>query len=529
MQSKNAQLYAVSVAIAAGLFLAWLALNSYWPELRWHEEPFHSTVEALGALAAVCMAFVLLQRPKPEPGGVHRSLLAAGFLGMGLLDGFHAVMSPGQGFVFLHSIAALVGGFWFALIWLPDVGAYVSDNKWVPWVVSLGSVACGLWVLAAPEQLPRMVDSGEFTSAAMTINLLAGGLFVVAAVRLFWESRRTAEIEPYLLGGLALLFGLAELLFKFSALWDGEWWLWHVIRLMAYLITLGLVVRTYQQTHADLRTADAERRQAAKQLRQSEERFRTMADFAFDWEYWYDPKGRFVYVSPSCEQMTGYRAEAFLEDPSLIETIVHPDDRTAVTQHHRRHTEEEGALSLDFRIISRGGQQRWVEHVCQPVTGADGRWLGRRATNRDITARKQAEETIARQAQEILEVSTPVMQVWEGVLVAPLIGSLDTERAERFMEVLLDRLVATKSSVALVDLTGVPVVDTHTATFLIETIKAARLLGAKTMLTGVSPSIAQTLVHLGIDMAGFETRASLAAGLRDSLEIIADGARSRAP
>jgi rsbT co-antagonist protein RsbR len=129
-----------------------------------------------------------------------------------------------------------------------------------------------------------------------------------------------------------------------------------------------------------------------------------------------------------------------------------------------------------------------------------------------------SEEVIARQSREILEISTPVVQVWEGVIVAPLIGMLDTERAQQFMERLLSRVVETRSSVALVDITGVPMVDTRTAQHLLEAISAVRLLGAQVVLTGVRPTIAQTLVHLGIDLEGVVTRASLEAGLRFAME-----------
>ena len=129
-----------------------------------------------------------------------------------------------------------------------------------------------------------------------------------------------------------------------------------------------------------------------------------------------------------------------------------------------------------------------------------------------------SEEVIARQSREILEISTPVVQVWKGVIVAPLIGMLDTQRAQQFMERLLTRVVETRSSVALVDITGVPMVDTRTAQHLLEAIAAVRLLGAQLVLTGVRPTIAQTLVHLGIDLEGVVTRASLEAGLRFAME-----------
>ena len=131
---------------------------------------------------------------------------------------------------------------------------------------------------------------------------------------------------------------------------------------------------------------------------------------------------------------------------------------------------------------------------------------------------KRAEDRIAAQTEEILEVSTPVMQIWQGVVVAPLVGTMSTDRTQQFTERLLEAIVETSSPVALVDITAVPTVDTRTAQHLIETVTAARLLGAEVILTGVQPATAQTLVHLGIDLSGIETRSSLSAGLRVALD-----------
>ena len=105
-------------------------------------------------------------------------------------------------------------------------------------------------------------------------------------------------------------------------------------------------------------------------------------------------------------------------------------------------------------------------------------------------------------------------------MVAPLIGTLDSERTQQFMERLLEAIVKTKSPVVLVDITGVPTIDTQIAQHIIESITAARLLGTQVVLTGVSPSIAQTLVHLGIDLSEIETRSSLAAGVQVALDFL---------
>lgn len=130
------------------------------------------------------------------------------------------------------------------------------------------------------------------------------------------------------------------------------------------------------------------------------------------------------------------------------------------------------------------------------------------------------EEVISHQAREILESGTPIIQIWDGVLVAPLIGTLDSERTQIFMEKLLQRIVDTGSSVALVDITGVTTIDSMTAQHLIETITAVKMLGAEVVLTGVRPETAQTLVHIGVDMSGIQTRSTLSAGLQVALRTL---------
>ena len=124
------------------------------------------------------------------------------------------------------------------------------------------------------------------------------------------------------------------------------------------------------------------------------------------------------------------------------------------------------------------------------------------------------EQVIKRQTQELLEISVPVVPLWEGVLSLPIIGTLDSGRAQAITEKLLFELARTASRHALLDISGVPAVDTQTAQYLAKTVAAARLMGAECIITGIRPAIAQTMVALGIDLAAIETRFSMAEGLR---------------
>jgi rsbT co-antagonist protein RsbR len=131
---------------------------------------------------------------------------------------------------------------------------------------------------------------------------------------------------------------------------------------------------------------------------------------------------------------------------------------------------------------------------------------------------KTREEVIGRQQQELLELSTPVVKLWDGILALPMIGTLDSARTQVVMESLLQKIVETESQIAIIDITGVPTVDTLVAQHLLKTVAALRLMGADCIISGVRPQIAQTIVHLGVDLQGVTTKANLADALALALK-----------
>jgi rsbT co-antagonist protein RsbR len=131
---------------------------------------------------------------------------------------------------------------------------------------------------------------------------------------------------------------------------------------------------------------------------------------------------------------------------------------------------------------------------------------------------KSRETVISRQQQELLELSTPVVKLWDGILALPMIGTLDSARTQVVMESLLQKIVETESQIAIIDITGVPTVDTLVAQHLLKTVTALRLMGADCIISGVRPQIAQTIVHLGVDLQGVTTKANLADALALALK-----------
>ncbi len=168
--------------------------------------------------------------------------------------------------------------------------------------------------------------------------------------------------------------------------------------LVALLLSalLALAAHQYQRNRRD--------------LQESEERFRTVADYTYDWEYWQGKQGEILYMSPSCRHVTGYALEEFMANPNLLYEIVHPEDRPLMAAHRHEISIKNDESSLDFRIVTKGGEIRWISHGCRAVFGRNEEFLGRRASNRDITVRKHAEASL-RENEELLHAITKILPV----------------------------------------------------------------------------------------------------------------------
>lgn len=229
-----------------------------------------------------------------------------------------------------------------------------------------------------------------------------------------------------------------------------------------------------------------------------------------------DTTGRIVQFNRMCEEVTGWTF-AEVRGQTLWDLFLLPEERPGVQAVFDQLRFEALPRCYENHWLTRSGDRRLIAWSNSVLSDEGGRVQFLVGTGLDITETRRTEEALAAQARAILEVSTPVVQVWDGIVVVPLIGSLDSERTNRLMGTLLQKVVDTRSPLALVDITGVSVVDTRTAQHLLETASAVRLLGAELVLTGLSPAVAQTLVQLGIDLSHVVTRASLSGGLRYAL------------
>ncbi len=257
------------------------------------------------------------------------------------------------------------------------------------------------------------------------------------------------------------------------------------------------------------------------EVRQQEEwlrTFRLLVESAPDGIGIADPELRLIYANPAFAAMLGYETLA----GKMWLDLVHPADRVQLDQ--IVHAAAEGGVAqTTIRYLHRNGSPITVQLSIPVLRNRDGQLAGYASINRDITEQLRAEEERQRlalqeqviQAQQAIlrELSTPLLPIADGVVVMPLIGAVDTARAQQILEALLDGVSRHRAKVAIIDITGVKVVDTQVASALIRAAQAAGLLGAQVVLTGISPEIAQTLVQIGVTMQGLVTRATLQEGV----------------
>jgi len=328
----SVQDFLLLIGIVGTALLSGILAHSLWPNPIWVNVPVHSTVEALGGLAAVLMGLVLLAR-KVEWEDERLQGVASGLLGMGILEGFHAVSSPDHGFVLLRSAASLLGGVAFSFVWHPPGMIGKRLRELIPYLVTAGMLAFGMIVVVFSDQLPPFTVQDQFTPIALVVNGLAAVLFLAGAVGFWLEAGRTGRSEHQLLATLAVLFGLAEVMFLFSAPWDSQWWVWHFVRFAAYVLALTYVSRGYVRMVGETRRALAEAKSSERRVAAEYAVTRVLAEAAtlndasqavlraigesLDWElgmFWsLDEKGkalRFVDLW----HLPGIEASEFIED-----------------------------------------------------------------------------------------------------------------------------------------------------------------------------------------------------------------------
>lgn len=391
--------------------LSLLASGYLLKDLDWQGSvSFHTLMESLATMLAFFVGTMALIRYFSQRDNLFL-YLGAGFIGTAFLDAYHAVVTSAFFIPYMPSdYPNLTPWSWIAsrlflasfmfLSWLlwylhRDDDDFLQSHRKVFWLTGLATLACFLIFSVAP--LPQFPIDGSLIHRPL--ELLPALLFLCALLGyLFKGAWKYNDFEHWLV--LSLIVGLAtqSIFMPFShSLNDTEFNLAHLLKKVSYVLVLtGLLISLYQ-TYKSLQKETRRRIEIEEELRldavalaKSEQWFRAVADYTFDWETWISPTGEMLYNSPACESVTGYPASDFLSGKISVQDILSSRERIGVARHFTEIGDHDSEV-MDIRIINKAGEERWINHACQPIFDKDGKFLGRRANNRDITDRKLAD------------------------------------------------------------------------------------------------------------------------------------------
>ncbi|WP_462159998.1 hypothetical protein [Pseudoalteromonas sp. GB56] len=242
----------ILVSAAVHILSLYLGLNqlSHW---RWINVPIHTAVEIAGSFIALFVAYLLLALERKGIGTSFNMPIAGAMVGMGILDGAHALVSPGQLFVWLHSCATFLGGLLFAVVLLPKHQRSAFTLRWPTLILGI-TLLFSLGSVLLSDSLPQMSDAHGFTHVAMFLNACGGALLLLSAVKLFWAYKVHNQSDDLLFVLHCSMFGFAAIMFQQSQLWDLPWWGWHVLRFLAYGVALWFALSS--DLMAQLRTEE---------------------------------------------------------------------------------------------------------------------------------------------------------------------------------------------------------------------------------------------------------------------------------
>ncbi|WP_233561305.1 PAS domain-containing protein, partial [Sorangium cellulosum] len=294
----------------------------------------------------------------------------------------------------------------------------------------------------------------------------------------------------------------------------------HVVRALPQRDRAGNIVRWIGGT-----TDVADARKAEAALRRSEARYRLFAEASNEGIWFWNIREDTVEWSDRLLELVGVRREAWGETFMSFFERVHPDDRGALQAALKAHLEQRRPFRVEYRLRHEDGSYRDVFTRGMADWDDKGVPFQMAGGATDITERKRHEamlqerlEIIEQQQEAIRALSTPIIEVWKGVLTMPVLGVLDEQRSQQMMEVLLEAVARTRCRHAIIDLTGVSAVDAATADHVLRLIDAVAMLGAQGIVVGIRPEVAQTVVSLGLDLSNIKTLSNLREGLRFAMQ-----------
>lgn len=363
--------------------------------LIWIQIPFHSAIEASGAIIAIILSALLLSSSNEYPQDFFKVIISSALITMGVLDLSHSFVEPGQTFVWLHTIATLLGGVIFSLVWLPYSFRQYPHKITIPFLI----LGCCLLLVAVvlPEKMPLMLHEGDFTFTAQILNLVGGIGFFIGSAWFFKNKHHSHDQNLTLFANHCLLFGISAVLFDFSRIWDMAWWAWHAFRLVAYLVALLLIFKIH------IKSAQEKDKTLAEALL-----FRETLDEVSAHIYMKDSRSRYVYANrPTLELFKCSADEVIGRDDSHF----FPPDTAKLLRAIDLRVLAGEKTSEEINVESSGTRRRVYLEVKAPISArSEDEKLWVLGISTDITDRKQnaeeREKLLAKLEKSLDEIKT---------------------------------------------------------------------------------------------------------------------------
>ena len=404
---------------------------------------FHSIAEIFSIVVA-CGIFVLAWNSRRFAQNNYLLFLGIAYLFVAGLDLLHTLAYKGMG-VFQGNGSNLATQLWISARYVESISlllaAFMIKRKFrlqIVWVVYSAVMTFLLASIFYWEIFPACFIEGTGLTPFKKVSEYIICLLLLFSIIMLLRRRR--EFEPHvlwLLVGSVAVTVVSELAFTLYINVEGfSNLIGHYLKIISFYLIFKAIIQTgltrpfdlllrglkqgedalktaKENLEAEVHERTAQLQQSLERLRETELRYRTVADFTYDWIYWENPDLSFRYVSPSCERLTGYTVEEFMSNPRLLMEIIVPEDAEIWNQHRTEALVEPRLREIQFRIRTKDGEVRWIEHACRTVRNNEGTFLGFRASNRDITERKQAEASLAKNHETLQRLAGGLLSVQE--------------------------------------------------------------------------------------------------------------------
>lgn len=374
----------------------------------------HTVIETAATLLAFFVGILALIRYISQED-IKFLYIGAGFVGTALLDAYHAIVTSAYFLPLMPTAyAQLVPWSWSAsrlflsllmcVSWLLSIKHQNNPTLTVkPSSVFLMTGAATVSCFMVFTALPMPPISTESSFIHRPFEFISAVFFLIALVGYLRKGMwRDDDFEHWLVLSLIVGLTIQTIFMPFSAhINDTEFNAAHLLKELSYLLVLtGLLVSLYQ-SYIALRMERNKRVQLEQDLRaeadalsDSEYWFRSIANYTYNWETWFSPEGKLLYISPSCERISGYSESAFMSGEITMLDIISPKEDGSIAKHLMHVSDNEGAEEIDFRIVTKDRGERWISHASQPIYDVNGRFAGRRISSMDITERKKLEDEV---------------------------------------------------------------------------------------------------------------------------------------